>query len=244
MATGFDLAARFATGRTFKDYLSYIGSPENLSREAFGGSAADSGGIPAQRQDSTDAIAERFDRIQLTQDQIAGIRWLAVQPTGPAKLLVISEDWSSDCRRDIPWLARLAEAGGLELRIFNRDGRKILSKRYPDPSAAPDSNHDLMLEFMNVKGAGEFASLPVAVFYSNTFRELHRYIEYPASYRKDTIRARQRAVRPGETPGIASARAAAEFTAMQASPFFDIWAATAINEALSAMYERQIVEGD
>jgi hypothetical protein len=50
---------------------------------------------------------------------------------------VISEDWSSDCRRDVPVLARLAEAGGLQLRIFNRDGKKILSTRTPDPAALP-----------------------------------------------------------------------------------------------------------
>ena len=27
---------------------------------------------------------------------------IAAQPDGPAKILVISEDWSSDCRRDVP----------------------------------------------------------------------------------------------------------------------------------------------
>ena len=48
----------------------------------------------------------------------------------------ISEDWSSDCRRDVPMLARLAEAGGMELRIFNRDGKQILGTRRPDPAAA------------------------------------------------------------------------------------------------------------
>jgi hypothetical protein len=64
------------------------------------------------------------------------IKWLAAQPDGPAKILVISEDWSSDCRRDIPILARLAEAGRLELRIFNRDGKKILDRRRPDPAVA------------------------------------------------------------------------------------------------------------
>src|SRR6185436_11724798 len=61
---------------------------------------------------------------------------LAAQAHGPARILVISEDWSSDCRRDVPVLARLAEAGGLELRIFNRDGKKILGTRRPDPAAA------------------------------------------------------------------------------------------------------------
>ena len=72
---------------------------------------------------------------------------------------MISEDWSSDCRRDVPVLQRLAEAGGLELRIFNRDGKKILSQRRPDPALAPDGNHDLMLEFMNGKSGADASVL-------------------------------------------------------------------------------------
>ncbi len=33
-------------------------------------------------------------RIQILDDQVAAIRWLAAQPGGPAKILVIAEDWS------------------------------------------------------------------------------------------------------------------------------------------------------
>jgi hypothetical protein len=159
------------------------------------------------------------------------------QPQGPAKILVLSEDWSSDCRRDVPMLARLAEAGGLELRIFNRDGKKILGTRRPDPSMAPDGNHDLMLQFMNAKNGGEWASLPVAVFYTKDFRELHRYIEYPAIYHKDRIRAHQQAARAGESETQTRERAAREFQALQVSPFFDVWASAGIDEILSALYE-------
>ena len=32
------------------------------------------------------------------------------------------------------YLQRLAEAGGMELRGFNRAGRKILGARHPDPT--------------------------------------------------------------------------------------------------------------
>ncbi len=112
---------------------------------------------------------------------------------------MISEDWSSDCRRDVPWLARLAEAGGLELRIFNRDGRKVLGTRRPDPAAAPDGNHDMMLEFLNAKNGAEWASVPVVVVYTKDLQELHRYMEYPAIYHKDPVRAHQQAARGGET---------------------------------------------
>ena len=151
---------------------------------------------------------------------------------------MISEDWSSDCRRDVPFLARLAEAGGLELRIFNRDGKKILAQRRPDPEKFPDGNHDLMLELMNTKNGGEWASLPVVVFYTRGFRELHRYIEYPAIYRKDAIRGHQQKARAGETPGQAKERDAGVFLAMQRSPFFDVWASAGIDEMLAAMFEK------
>src|SRR5262249_9704935 len=66
-------------------------------------------------------LRERHANARLTDEQVAGIRWLAAQPGGPAKVLVISEDWSSDCRRDVPYLARLAEAGGAGLGSFSPD---------------------------------------------------------------------------------------------------------------------------
>jgi hypothetical protein len=187
-------------------------------------------------------LRERHARARLTDPQAAATAWLAAQPNGPAKILVISEDWSSDCRRDVPMLARLAEAGGLELRIFNRDGKKILGTRRPDPAAYPDGNHDLMLEFMNAKNGGEWASLPVAVFYTKDFQELHRYIEYPAIYHKDRIRGFQQTSRPGETAAQAKERSQREFVAMQASPFFDVWASAGIEEILSALYEKLTVK--
>jgi hypothetical protein len=235
---------RFARGRTFAEYVEYVGSADNLAREAFGGGYfPDGGSIGGPRKDNSAVFRERYARVRLTDQQAAAVRWLAAQPDGPAKILVISEDWSSDCRRDVPMLARLAEAGGLELRIFNRDGAKILATRRPDPSAAPDGNHDLMLEFMNRKDGGEWASLPVAVFYTKDFRELHRYHEYPAIYHKDRIRTHQQAVRPGESAAQARERSGREFADLQASAFFDLWASAGVDEILSALHEKVVLAG-
>src|SRR5262245_36306096 len=217
-------AERFAKGMTFDEYMTYTGSPENLAREAWGGYFPDAGSIPTARKDNSAVFRERYARLRLSEQQASAIKWLAAQPGGPAKILVISEDWSSDCRRDVPMLARLAEAGGLELRIFSRDGKKILGTRRPDPVAYPDGNHDLMLEFMNQKNGGEWASLPVAVFYTKEWEELHRYVEYPAIYHKDRIRGYQQAARGPETATQANERQLREFVAMQQSPFFDVWA--------------------
>ncbi|HEX5814475.1 MAG TPA: thioredoxin family protein [Methylomirabilota bacterium] len=228
---------RFAGGMTFEEYVRYVGSPENLAREAFGGYFADGGSMPAARKDHSAVFRERHARARLSEGQAAAIRWLAAQPDGPARILVVSEDWSSDCRRDVPVLARLAEAGQLELRLFNRDDQKILATRRPDPAASPDANHDLMLEFLNRKDGGEWASVPVAVFYTRDFTELHRYCEYPAIYHKDVIRGHQQAARTGETDAETRARGQREFLAMQQSPFFDLWASAAVDEILSALYE-------
>ena len=234
-------AARFAKGMTFDEYVKYVGTPENLAREGFAAYHPDAGSIGGPRKDNSAVFRERYARTKLADYQVAAIKWLAAQPGGPAKILVISEDWSSDCRRDVPILQRLAEAGGLELRIFNRDGKKILSQRRPDPSLAPDGNHDLMLEFMNAKSGGEFASLPAVGIYAKDFRLLYRYLEYPAIYHKDQVRGHMQKARPGETDEARKQRDAREFLAMQQSPFFDLWASAGVDEILSALYERQVL---
>jgi len=235
-------AERFAKGMTFDEYVRYAGSPENLAREAWGGYLPDGGSFGAPRKDNSAVLRERYARTRLSDQQVGAIKWLAAQPSGPAKILVVSEDWSSDCRRDVPALARLAEAGGLELRIFNRDGKKILGTRRPDPAAHPDGNHDIVLEFLNVKNGGEWASVPIVAIYTKDFQELHRYIEYPAIYHKDHIRGYQQSARPGETEAQTKERAQREFVAMQGSPLFDLWASAGIDEILSALFEKLTVK--
>ena len=76
-------------------------------------------------------------------------KWLTAQPGGPAKVLVIAEDWSSDCRRDLPYLARRAEAGGLELRLFLRDAETMHRQGLPEPGSYPTA--DLVREYANDK---------------------------------------------------------------------------------------------
>jgi hypothetical protein len=224
---------RFASGRTFEQYLAYIGSPENLAREGSGG---------APRRDWSAHIRAWYEASRLDEAQAAAIRWLAAQPSGPAKVLVISEDWSSDCRRDVPMLARLCEAGGLELRIFNRDGRRFGASQAPTLVEAPDSNADIMAEFMNVKNGQRWQSIPVAVFYTKDLEDLYHYVEYPAIYRKDRlVHDHIRAPRPGETKEQARARADREFAALQQSPFFRVWASAGVDEMLTRLHERVVL---
>src|SRR5215470_4819904 len=222
---------RFATGMTFNDYVKFIGSPENLAREGF-----DIRRFSAVRPrlDWSAYFRERYARARLDEAQIAAIKRLAAQSGGPAKMLVISEDWSSDCRRDVPYLARLADAGGLELRIFTRDGERMHMKGLPDPAAG--GNADLVNRYANEKNGDKFATIPVGVFFTKDFVELYRYIEFPAIYHKARVIGRLRAPRAGESEEQARVRGGRDIGAMLDSPFFDVWARAGIAEILSALH--------
>jgi hypothetical protein len=224
---------RYASGMTFEQYLQYIASPENLRREATDGGT---------RRDWSGWMRSWYDSLRLTGAQTEAVRWLAAQPKGPRRILAISEEWSSDCRRDIPVLKRLAEAGGLELRIFRRDGQRFGRSHHPSLADAPDSNADLMSEFLNEKKGQTWQSIPVAVFYTADLRYLYHYVEYPKIYDKDRlVYGHIRVPRPGETPEATLARVDREFGALQASPFFRIWASAAVDEILSALHERLVL---
>src|SRR6059036_2183243 len=200
---------RFARGMTFDDYVKFTGSPENLGREGFDIRRFS---LTRPRVDWSGFLRERHAKASLTNEQAAAIKWLAAQPGGPAKVLIISEDWSSDCRRDVPYLARLAEGGGLELRIFTRDGDAMLMKGLPEPEDG--GNGDLVREFANEKKGQKWATVPVAVFFTRDFVELYRYIEYPAIYHKDRVLGALRKPRPGETEEQSKARGGREIATL------------------------------
>ena len=220
-------AERFGQGMTFAEYVTYAGSPANLKREATGG---------APRKDQSGFLRQAYDHAHLSDAQQQAWTWLASQAGGPAKVLVISEEWSSDCRRDVPMLARLADTIGLELRIFARDGDTFSAAAAPDPKGSP--NADLMAQFLNRRDGHTYQSIPVVVFYTRDMEHLYTYIEYPSCYRKDTHLAVIRGARVGETPEQTKARADREFTEMLGSPFFHVWRCAAVDEMASMLYER------
>lgn len=224
---------RFARGLTWEQYVTFSGSPANLAREGFDVRRFS---LVKPRLDWSSYLRERHSRARLTDDQTAAIRWLAGQPGGPARIAVIAEDWSPDCRRDLPFLARLAEAGGLDLRIFVRDGEVMLRKGLPDPASG--GNADLVVAYANEKNGERFATVPVAVFFDRDFGELYRYIEYPAIYRKERLLGHLRAARAGETEEQTKARGGRDIGALLESPFFDVWAHAGIGEIVSALHER------
>jgi hypothetical protein len=218
---------RFAQGRTFDEYVAYLGTPENLGREANS----------AARIDRSGFFREAFQRSQLTDEQTAALQWLVAQPNAPARMLAISEDWSSDCRRDVPTFARMAASSGMELRIFNRDGQKYSTSNTPTLEEAPDSNADLMAQFINHKRGQTYQSIPVCAFFTRDMEYLYHFTEYPAIYDKDRVVMQHiRAPRPDETPDQTRERADREFAEVIASPFWRIWTSATVDEILSALH--------
>ncbi len=126
---------RFASGLTWEQYLAHI--KRNAEKFQF-----------------------NYRETVLTDEDIAALRRLAAQDNGPAKVLVVGEDWCPDVFRGLPVIARIAEAAGMELRVFPRD-----------------DNLDIMSEFLN---KGEHQSIPAVVFYTRDHRYIAHWIERPA----------------------------------------------------------------
>jgi hypothetical protein len=216
-------AERFGQGMTFDEYVAYIATPENLQREGSG----------APRTDRSGYFREAFARARLTDDQAAALRWLVAQPKAPARMLVISEEWSSDCRRDVPTFARMAAETGMQLRIFTRDGQKF---------SQPEANADLVAQFLNHKRGETFQSIPVCAFYTAEMEYLYHFTEYPAIYDKDRlVQQHIRAPRPGESPERARTRADREFAELLDSPFFRIWTSATVDEIISALHRKAVL---
>ena len=102
-------------------------------------------------------IEEYYSNVELSAEQTTRLQELVSHENGPARMMVIGEDWCGDVVRELPVLARVAEAAGVELRIFPRD-----------------ENHDIMNEFLK---EGLYMSIPVAVFYDQGHEYICHWIE-------------------------------------------------------------------
>ncbi len=74
------------------------------------------------------------------------------------RLLVVAEDWCIDSANTVPFLARLASAAGIDLRIVNRDvGRALLeAHRTPDGRVATP----LVVLVRNARDVGAWVEHP------------------------------------------------------------------------------------
>ena len=133
---------RFASGMTWEGYLDHI-------------------------KRNRDKFDYNYRETVLTDGDVAGLRRLAEWPEGPARVLALGEDWCPDVVRGLPVIARIAEAAGIELRIFPRD-----------------DNLDIMSEFLN---QGEHQSIPAVVFYTRDHRYIAHWTERPAKANAEMV---------------------------------------------------------
>jgi Thioredoxin len=135
-ATTVVTPARFAQGLTYADYL-------------------------AKATINHDKFEKNYQSVPLTEDDLAFFRKAAAHPHGPAKILALAEAWCGDVYRELPTFARIAEATGMELRVFPRD-----------------ENPDVMDEFLT---NGKARAIPVFVFYTADLQYIARFVERSAS---------------------------------------------------------------
>jgi len=83
-------------------------------------------------------------------------------PHGAVNILALGEAWCGDVYRELPTVARIAEASGMNLRIFLRD-----------------ENPDIMDQFLSNNGKSR--AIPVFVFYTREMEYITRFVERPSS---------------------------------------------------------------
>jgi thiol-disulfide isomerase/thioredoxin len=126
---------RFAKGLTFQSYLGLIGA----NRQRFDPHIADFR--------LTSADARFFEDL--------GKR------AGGLKVVAIGEDWCPDVHRGLPVMAKIADAGNMELRFFPRD-----------------KNLDIINLFLK---EGKYQSIPVFAFFDKNLYYLCHWIERPVA---------------------------------------------------------------
>ena len=147
---------RFASGMTYQEYIAQVAT-------------------------NKDRFEEFYKNCQLSADDKAFFSKVAKMPGGAAKVLVLGEAFCPDVLRGMPAVARIAEASGMEMRVFPRD-----------------KHLDIMNEFLK---HGQFQSIPVMVFYTKDQQQLGHWIERPelADREQGEIEAETKKVNPGAT---------------------------------------------
>ncbi|HTZ98975.1 MAG TPA: thioredoxin family protein [Candidatus Aquilonibacter sp.] len=128
--------ARFSQGLTYADFL-------------------------AQATVNRDKFEQYYNESPLTADDLAFFKKAAALPNGPARIVAIAEAWCGDVYRELPTVARIADATGADLRIFLRD-----------------QNPDIMDEFLSNEGRSR--AIPVFIFYTKETRYITHFTERSA----------------------------------------------------------------
>jgi hypothetical protein len=108
-----------------------------------------------------DKFENSYNTAPLSEQDLVFFRKAAALRDGPSKILAIAEAWCGDVYRELPTVARIAEATGMSLRVFLRD-----------------ENPDIMDEFLS--NDGKSRAIPVFVFYTADFRYIAHFTERSA----------------------------------------------------------------
>jgi hypothetical protein len=108
-----------------------------------------------------DKFENNYQTAPLAEEDLAFFRRAAALRDGPSKILAIAEAWCGDVYRELPTVARIADATGMSLRIFLRD-----------------ENPDIMDEFLS--NGGKSRAIPVFVFYTADLRYIAHFTERSA----------------------------------------------------------------
>lgn len=178
---------RFASGMTYDEYMNRI----TRNRDQF---------------------QANYDGTPLTEEDVRRFKEIMARPNGPAKVLALAEDWCPDVFRGLPVMARIAEAAGMELRVFPRD-----------------ENLDIMNEFLK---DGQFQSIPTFVFYTKDHRYICHWIERPQKANDEMHLLRQ--LYEGRT----REEAAPDVQKFREGPVWASWRRATIDELLQLLDEK------
>ena len=120
----------------------------------------------AQATVNRDKFELYYNESPLTAGDLAFFKRAAAAPNGPAKILAIAEAWCGDVYRELPTVARIAEATGMDLRVFLRD-----------------QNPDIMDEFLS--NEGQSRAIPVFIFYTRETRYITHFTERSAGAHRE-----------------------------------------------------------
>lgn len=186
--------ARFAQGLTYSDFL-------------------------AQATINQDKFVANGSTVPLTEDDLSFFRKAALQPHGPAKMLALGEAWCGDVYRELPTAARIADAAGIEFRVFLRD-----------------QNLDVMEEFLS--NDGKSRAIPVFVFYTKDLQYITHWTERSAGAHAQLAAAKNAAKAKLNLPESATfdnlpaqeRQAFLQEVITSVRPFVDEWRKEAIQE--------------
>jgi hypothetical protein len=140
-ATTVVTPTRFAQGLTYADFL-------------------------AQAAVNVDKFENNYKSAPLSPEDLAFFKRASAQSNGPAKVLAIAEAWCGDVYRELPTVAKIAAATGMELRVFLRD-----------------ENPDIMDEFLSNEGKSR--AIPVFVFYTADVQYITHFTERSATAHRE-----------------------------------------------------------